>query len=83
MIRQWELLLPEVPLGPNSRHLFKIEPTNKTYSHVKLSMIPDGGFVSPEHSHLQTTQIERVAEEHRKSTGPFPSLRLASGPFDL
>lgn len=39
------MLLPVVPLGPDSRHLFKIEPTTKPYSHIKLHQIPDGGIV--------------------------------------
>ncbi|KAJ9095246.1 hypothetical protein QFC21_005612 [Naganishia friedmannii] len=42
---RWELLLPVVPLGPDSRHLFKLDqPTNKVYSHIKLCQIPDGGI---------------------------------------
>ncbi|KAJ9112719.1 hypothetical protein QFC22_006221 [Naganishia vaughanmartiniae] len=42
---RWELLLPVVPLGPDSRHLFKLErPTEKVYSHIKLCQIPDGGI---------------------------------------
>ena len=42
--RQWEPLLPVVQLGPDSRHLFKIPATEKTYSHIKLCQIPDGGI---------------------------------------
>lgn len=41
---RWEKLLPVVPLGPNSRHLFQIPTTTKSYSHIKLHMIPDGGI---------------------------------------
>jgi allantoicase len=37
-------LLPTVPLGPNSRHLFKIPPTSTPYTHVKLNIYPDGGI---------------------------------------
>jgi allantoicase len=38
-------ILPKVPLGPNSRHLFKIPETTK-FNFVKLNMYPDGGIVS-------------------------------------
>ncbi|KAG8749487.1 Allantoicase [Serendipita sp. 396] len=41
---RWVELLPKVDLGPNSRHLFTIPPTDKAYSHVKLNMYPDGGI---------------------------------------
>ncbi|KAF8342006.1 Allantoicase [Cantharellus anzutake] len=41
---QWDELLPRVKLGPNSRHLFKIPKTKRAYTHVKLSMYPDGGI---------------------------------------
>lgn len=40
---KWQELLPTVPLGPNSRHLFHIdEIKDQTYRYVKLHMIPDG-----------------------------------------
>lgn len=38
-------ILPKVPLGPNSRHLFKIPETTK-FNFVRLNMYPDGGIVS-------------------------------------
>ncbi|KAG0151332.1 hypothetical protein CROQUDRAFT_36949 [Cronartium quercuum f. sp. fusiforme G11] len=40
----WQEILPTVPLGPSSRHLFKIPKTSQTYQYVKLHMIPDGGI---------------------------------------
>ncbi|KAK2464240.1 hypothetical protein APHAL10511_003697 [Amanita phalloides] len=39
----WFEILPKVPLGPNSRHLFKIPGTEKV-NFVKLNMYPDGGI---------------------------------------
>ena len=44
MHRQWEELLPVAPLGPSSRHLFTIPLTKRSYTHLKLLMIPDGGI---------------------------------------
>lgn len=42
---RWECILPVVPLGPSQRHLFElVEPTRRTYSHLKLRMLPDGGI---------------------------------------
>ncbi|KAH9819185.1 galactose-binding domain-like protein [Melampsora americana] len=41
---QWQEVLPTVPLGPSSRHLFKINETTETYRYLKLHMIPDGGL---------------------------------------
>ena len=41
---QWREILPRVPLGPSSRHLFKIPPTSGL-NYVKLNMYPDGGIV--------------------------------------
>ena len=42
---QWTEILPKVPLGPSSRHLFKIPDTTR-FNYVKLNMYPDGGIVS-------------------------------------
>ncbi|KIJ67988.1 hypothetical protein HYDPIDRAFT_83734 [Hydnomerulius pinastri MD-312] len=40
---QWTEILPRVPLGPSSRHLFKISETTR-FNYVKLNMYPDGGI---------------------------------------
>ncbi|KAG8929828.1 Allantoicase [Tulasnella sp. 418] len=40
----WTEILPKVNLGPSSRHLFQIEKTECSYTHVKLKMYPDGGI---------------------------------------
>ncbi|EPQ57299.1 Allantoicase [Gloeophyllum trabeum ATCC 11539] len=40
---RWFEILPKVPLGPNSRHLFKI-PETPGVNYVKLNMYPDGGI---------------------------------------
>ncbi|KAF8348316.1 allantoicase [Amanita rubescens] len=40
---RWTDILPKVPLGPNSRHLFKI-PVTGDLNFVKLNMYPDGGI---------------------------------------
>ncbi|KZV86218.1 Allantoicase [Exidia glandulosa HHB12029] len=41
---RWTTILPKLPLGPSSRHLFKIAQTAEAYNYVKLSMYPDGGI---------------------------------------
>nr|GAT44637.1 allantoicase [Mycena chlorophos] len=40
---RWTEVLPKVPLGPSSRHLFGIPPTEGV-NFVKLNMYPDGGI---------------------------------------
>lgn len=42
---QWTEILPRVPLGPSSQHLFKIPDTTR-FNYLKLNMYPDGGIVS-------------------------------------
>ncbi|KAF8550900.1 Allantoicase [Imleria badia] len=39
----WTEILPKVPLGPSSQHLFKI-PDTTHFNYVKLNMYPDGGI---------------------------------------
>ncbi|KAH0827389.1 galactose-binding domain-like protein [Lanmaoa asiatica] len=39
----WTEILPKVPLGPSSRHLFKIPDTTR-FNYVKVNMYPDGGI---------------------------------------
>jgi allantoicase len=41
---QWKEILPKAPLGPSSRHLFRI-PETEGVNYVKLNMYPDGGIV--------------------------------------
>ncbi|KAH7929828.1 Allantoicase [Leucogyrophana mollusca] len=40
---EWTEILPGVPLGPSSRHLFTIPETSR-FNYVKLNMYPDGGI---------------------------------------
>jgi allantoicase len=41
---QWRPLLPEVPLQPNTRHLFEAEVQNAGQAtHARLNIMPDGG----------------------------------------
>lgn len=40
---QWTEILPKVPLGPSSRHLYLI-PETARYNYVRLNMYPDGGI---------------------------------------
>ncbi|KAL7412259.1 galactose-binding domain-like protein [Mrakia frigida] len=40
----WTSLLPQVPLGPSSRHLFTIPTTTSSFTHLRLNMYPDGGI---------------------------------------
>ncbi|KAH7108484.1 allantoicase [Auriculariales sp. MPI-PUGE-AT-0066] len=41
---RWTTILPNVPLGPSSRHLFKITETLDAFNYVKINMYPDGGI---------------------------------------
>lgn len=65
--KQWEELLPSVPLGPDAHHLFKIRPTTKAYSHVKLCMIPDGGIVSL----VFSFSFRHTAHRHAETPSPY------------
>ncbi|KAG1715751.1 hypothetical protein ID866_1419 [Astraeus odoratus] len=40
---QWTEILPKVPLGPSSRHLYIIPETTR-YNYVRLNAYPDGGI---------------------------------------
>lgn len=43
----WEPILPEVPCGPLAHHVYAYSDpagTPKTYTHIQLHMIPDGGI---------------------------------------
>jgi allantoicase len=45
MWEQWDVILPTRECGPSQRHLWLLpKPTEKSYTHVKLSMFPDGGI---------------------------------------
>lgn len=41
---RWVTILPRLPLGPHSRHLFKIPAKGESFNYVKLNMYPDGGI---------------------------------------
>ena len=38
----WVPLVPPVPIGPNSHHLFEV-PSDAVVTHVRLNLLPDGG----------------------------------------
>ncbi|CAG8446113.1 9288_t:CDS:10 [Ambispora gerdemannii] len=40
---KWEEILPKVNLNATSHHYFGVPKTKSTYTHVKLSIYPDGG----------------------------------------
>ncbi|KAF8445417.1 galactose-binding domain-like protein [Terfezia claveryi] len=41
----WDLLLPMQESGPSQRHIWVLEkPTEKSYTHLRLSQYPDGGI---------------------------------------
>jgi allantoicase len=60
---QWSEILPRVPLGPNSRHLFKV-PETKGVNYVKLNMYPDGGIVKT------SFFVHGLGTEHHPGTLP-------------
>lgn len=62
-ITKWTTILPKVPLGPHSRHLFKIAPSDEAYNYVKLSMYPDGGIVSDPQSRVSSLSPGRLGSE--------------------
>ncbi|KAF9653807.1 allantoicase [Thelephora ganbajun] len=41
--KKWTEILPKVPLGPDSRHLFTVT-ASSAVNYVKLNMYPDGGI---------------------------------------
>ncbi|KGK37874.1 hypothetical protein JL09_g2971 [Pichia kudriavzevii] len=42
---EWETIIPKFECGPSQKHFFvRDQITEKTYTHVKLNMYPDGGI---------------------------------------
>ncbi|KAI5803291.1 galactose-binding domain-like protein [Peziza echinospora] len=42
---KWDIILPKQECGPSQRHFWVLErPTDRSYTHVKLSQYPDGGI---------------------------------------
>ncbi|GAA93763.1 uncharacterized protein L969DRAFT_608810 [Mixia osmundae IAM 14324] len=41
---RWVSVLPRKPLGPASRHFFRLDRLHGPFTHLKLCMYPDGGF---------------------------------------
>ncbi|KAF8973108.1 galactose-binding domain-like protein [Flammula alnicola] len=42
---KWTLILPRTKLGPHRQHYFEFENVeNKTYTHIKITIHPDGGL---------------------------------------
>lgn len=71
---RWECILPIVPLGPSQRHLFElVEPTPKTYSHLKLRMLPDGGI-----SRFRAYGVAQPPHAQQLVDGQVPRIDLAS-----
>jgi allantoicase len=43
--QRWTSILPRTKLGPDGQHYFELENVkNKTYTHVKVTIYPDGGI---------------------------------------
>jgi allantoicase len=40
---EWETLVPKSPLGGNQKHYFEVSAEERRYTHVRLTMYPDGG----------------------------------------
>jgi allantoicase len=40
----WKIILPPVKLGPHRMHFFRLSNTCEQYTHVKVSIYPDGGI---------------------------------------
>jgi allantoicase len=58
----WTLILPRTKLGPHRQHYFQLEDAEaKTYTHVKLTIYPDGGLqrirVIGRHSNVLGTKL--------------------------
>ena len=43
-LSQWTPVLPITPLGPAQRHLFLLSSATAAFTHLKLTMHPDGGL---------------------------------------
>lgn len=42
---QWTSLLPDVAVKADTHNLFLIRDTDEIYSHLRVTIIPDGGIV--------------------------------------
>lgn len=40
---KWQSIVPETKGGPNQEHEVKLSKSDKTFSHVKMTILPDGG----------------------------------------
>jgi len=40
----WKIILSPVKLGPHRMHFFQLNSPDKRYTHVKVSIYPDGGI---------------------------------------
>ncbi|CAL1707370.1 unnamed protein product [Somion occarium] len=40
----WTLILPRTKLGPHRQHQFQLENVDKPYTHVRVTIYPDGGI---------------------------------------
>lgn len=64
----WTLILPRTKLGPHRQHYFQFENVEgKTYSHVKVTIYPDGG-------------LQRIRIMGRRSGTNLPKETLSSTP---
>jgi len=79
---RWTEVLPQVTLGPNSRHIFELDSRGKegVWSAVLVRMIPDGGMVRCATFVILGSMVVRC---HGTAliAGSIPSLRFAAGAY--
>lgn len=61
----WKMILPPVKLGPNRMHFFQLNNPCEQYTHVKVSIYPDGGIKRIRI--IGTLATETTAQEDRKN----------------
>ncbi|KAJ2917788.1 hypothetical protein MD484_g2643, partial [Candolleomyces efflorescens] len=69
--KRWSEVLPKASLGPSSRHLFKIPPTDNV-NFVKLNIYPDGGVA-------RFRVYGDVAPVHAADATPFDLAHVFAG----
>ncbi|TCD71588.1 Allantoicase [Steccherinum ochraceum] len=82
----WSLILPRIKLGPHRQHQFQLENVDKPYTHVRITIHPDGGLKrvrlfgrrapAPTGEAHQDTTVQRVVDEHTESRSQHATAQL-------
>lgn len=63
----WTLILPRTKLGPHRQHQFQLENVERPYTHIRVTIYPDGGI-----------KRVRVIGRRAHGNGPSPAPPLAA-----